>query len=250
MCWLVRRQAGLGNIFRPWTGHIYSRNATKIDKDERNFDCWASNRAPKGIRMLRKKKALPQILLCVDWQRYSKRFHEDIRNIKIRFEFFFQMSETGERDNWKEPSKYLETWEVTWKDNMPSRAEGFFSKADHLKRKNQERTNWQRAKEQRFFLFIHRLICQLSLGSVNLLAAASRFLIQFWSEIAESSRLPSQRQYTISSQHCRTKSPTDHIVFTGHTKSQWHSLEHHHGHSLSVKREVLVTSNGATSSVV
>ena len=38
---------------------------------------------------------------------------------------------------------------MEWKDNMRSRAEGFFSKADHLERKNQERTNWQRAKEQR-----------------------------------------------------------------------------------------------------
>ena len=37
--WPVRRQAGLGNVFRPWRGHIYYRKATKIDKDERHFDC-------------------------------------------------------------------------------------------------------------------------------------------------------------------------------------------------------------------
>ena len=31
--------------------------------------------------MRRKKKVLRESLLCVDWRRYSKRFHEDIRNI-------------------------------------------------------------------------------------------------------------------------------------------------------------------------
>ena len=44
--------------------------------------------------MLRKKKVLQEILLCVDWQRYSKQFHEDIirnvRIIRIRLECFFR----------------------------------------------------------------------------------------------------------------------------------------------------------------
>ena len=40
---------------------------------------------------------------------------------------------------------------------MQSRAEGFFLKCDHLERKNQEGTSWQRAKEQRL-LFIHSLV--------------------------------------------------------------------------------------------
>ena len=61
------------------------------------------------VRMLRKKKVLQEILLCIDWKRYSNIFQEDIQNIRLRFEFFFQMSVSGERDNWKEPSKYLET---------------------------------------------------------------------------------------------------------------------------------------------
>ena len=37
--------------------------------------------------MLRKKKVLQESLLCVDWQRYSKRFHEDIQNIRVLFFF-------------------------------------------------------------------------------------------------------------------------------------------------------------------
>ena len=154
------------------------------------------------------------------------------------------MSVSGERDHWKEPSKYLETWEPTWNGKTPCKVvlKDFFSKADYLKRKNQERTNWQRAKEQRL-VFIHSLVhlpVYKAFGSVNLLAVSSPFLIQFWSEIDEPAQLPSQWQYIISAQHCRTKSPRDHIVivFTGHTKSQWHSLEHHGCHSLSVKREV------------
>ena len=53
--WPVRQQARLGNIFRPWRGHIYSRKATKIDKDEGNFHCWAPNGAPKGTHALQKK---------------------------------------------------------------------------------------------------------------------------------------------------------------------------------------------------
>ena len=57
--------------------------------------------------MRRKKKVLQENLLCVDWQRYSKRFH--IRNIRVLFDEFFQMSVSRERDHWKEPFKYLET---------------------------------------------------------------------------------------------------------------------------------------------
>ena len=40
--------------------------------------------------MRRKKKVLQESLLCVDWQRYSKRFHEDIRNIRVLFDEFFR----------------------------------------------------------------------------------------------------------------------------------------------------------------
>ena len=47
----------------------------------------SSNWSSKGI--LREKKVLQEILLGVDWQRHSIRFHEDIRSISIRCEFFF-----------------------------------------------------------------------------------------------------------------------------------------------------------------
>ena len=55
--------------------------------------------------MLCKKKVLQETLLCVDWQRYAKRF-QDVQDSGLSF---FQMSVSGERGNWKEPSKYLET---------------------------------------------------------------------------------------------------------------------------------------------
>ena len=64
-----RISAGLGNVFRPWSGHIYYRKATMIAK-----------------------KGVARDSSC-RWQRYSKRFHKDIRNIRIiriRFECFFR----------------------------------------------------------------------------------------------------------------------------------------------------------------
>ena len=71
---------------------------------------WSSKRYTHASQ----KKLLQEILLRVDWQSYSIIFQEDVQNIEIWFEFFFQMSVSGERDSWKEPSKYLQTWEVTW----------------------------------------------------------------------------------------------------------------------------------------
>ena len=141
------------------------------------------------------------------------------------------MSVSGERDHWKKPSKYLETWELKHAKLCWGK---FFSKADHLKRKNQQGTSWQRAKEQRL-VFIHSLVHLAGKAlAVWLLAAASRFLIQFWSEIEEPAQVPSQWQYKISAQHS-----TGHTVFTGH----------HGGHFLCVKREALVTSNRAISNI-
>ena len=133
--WPVRRQAGLGNIFRPWRGHIYYRKATKIDKDERNFDCWAPDGAPKRYA-LRKKGVAPEILLeSVDCQRYSKQFHEDIRTIRIRFEVCFRRKGSLEH-LWKEPSEYLETWELTWNGKTTCKVmlKDFFS---------QKQTTWK-----------------------------------------------------------------------------------------------------------
>ena len=46
-----------------------------------------------------KKKVLQESFLCVDWHRYSKRFHEDIPNTRVLFDFFCQMSVSGERDD-------------------------------------------------------------------------------------------------------------------------------------------------------
>ena len=61
------------------------------------------------VRMLCKKMVLQEIFLCVDWHRYSQSF---LIKMYKTLEFglsFFQMSVSGERGNWKEPSKYLET---------------------------------------------------------------------------------------------------------------------------------------------
>ena len=123
---------------------------------------------------------------------------------------------------------------------MQSRAEGFFLKSRPLGKKESRSDKVARSKRRKIGSFIRWFICQLSPGSVNLLAAASRFLVQFSSEIVESSRLPSQRQYTVSAQHCSTKFPRGHIVFTGQTTqlgAPWRSL------SLCRARGVLVTSN-------
>ena len=91
--------------------------------------------------MLRKNKVLQEILLCMDWHRYSKRFYEDIQNIWVLFAFFlYQIAVSGERDHWKDLSKYLETWELAWNGKTTCKVvlKDFFSKADHLERKNQE----------------------------------------------------------------------------------------------------------------
>ena len=102
--------------------------------------------------MLRKKKVLQENLLCVDWQRYSK-LHEDIRKIRIRFEFFFSdvcFPRKGSLEG---------TIQAPWNLNAKTCnvVLNIFSKADHLERKNQEGTNLQRAKEQRL-VFIHSLV--------------------------------------------------------------------------------------------
>ena len=65
------------------------------------------------------------------------------------------------------------------KDNMPSRAEGFFLKSRPLGKKESRKDKLAKSKRAKIGSFIRWFICQLSLGSVNLLAAASRFLIQF-----------------------------------------------------------------------
>ena len=114
--WPGRRQAGL----RPWRGHIYYRNATKIDKDERNFHCWAPNGAPKvcfakkGAARDSSLRWLPKIFETIS-RRYTNYYSK-----------FGLRSVSGERDHSKEPSKYLETLRANmeWKDNVQSRAEG------------------------------------------------------------------------------------------------------------------------------
>ena len=69
---------------------------------------------------------------------------------------------------------------MEWKDTMQGRAEGFFSQKQTTWKeriKKSRRVKWQRAKDQRL---AHSFAGSFaSLGSVTLLAAASRFLIQF-----------------------------------------------------------------------
>ena len=237
--WRVRRQAGLENIFGPWRGHIYYRKAKKIDKDERNFHCWAPNGAPKVC--FAKKTCCKRFffaLIAKDIQKdFTKKY---IRNIRIRFDFFFQMSVSGERDHWKEPSKYLETWELTWNGKTTCKVvlKDFFSKADHLeKNNNQEGTNWERVKEKRL-VFIHSLV-NLPVKPWQCESTCRSFAVL--DSVLIRDRRASIIDVTMAIQNFlptvhRTKSPTGHTVFSRHTKSQWHSLEHHGGHSLSVKR--------------
>ncbi len=102
----VRRQAGLGNISGPEEG------TSTIEKRQRSVKMKGTSTVELQMELQRhvsQKKVLQESLLCVDWQRYSKQFHEDIRTTRLRFEFFFQMSVSYERDHWKELSKHLET---------------------------------------------------------------------------------------------------------------------------------------------
>ena len=71
---------------------------------------------------------------------------------------------------------------MEWKDTMQSRAEGFFSQKQTTWKeriKKSRRDKMAKSKRPKIGPFIRSFTCQLSLGSVTLLAAASRFLIQF-----------------------------------------------------------------------
>ena len=61
------------------------------------------------MRIAKKKWSL----LCVDWQRYSKRFQEDIRNtieiIRIRLGGVFQMPVSGEVWDHREGTIFIRT---------------------------------------------------------------------------------------------------------------------------------------------
>ena len=70
---------------------------------------------------------------------------------------------------------------MEWKDTMQSRAEGFFSQKQTTwkERIKKSRDKMAKSKRPKTGSFIRWFVCKLSLGSVTLLAAASRFLIQF-----------------------------------------------------------------------
>ena len=159
----------LGTLSGPEGG----TSATKIDKDERNFHCWAPNGAPKGMLCKKKSVARDSSLrwlekICKDIQKYLTKIYEIL---EFGLSCFFRC--LWERDHFKEPSKYLETWELK---HAKSCWRNIFSKADHLERKNQERTNSQRAKDQRL-LFIHSLVqpwqcdstCRITMAIQNFL---------------------------------------------------------------------------------
>ena len=108
-------------------------------------------------------------LIGKDMQRYSKYFTKIYEMLEFCLSVFQMSVRKGSLEG---------TIQVPWNlraktCNAKSCWRNIFSKADHLERKNQEGTNWQRAKEQRL-LFIHSLVRLpvFRLGSVNLLAAA------------------------------------------------------------------------------
>ena len=130
------------------------------------------------VRMLRKKRCCKRFFFAL--------IGKDIYYLNLVW-VFVQMSVSGERDHWKESSKYLETWEVTWNGKTTCKLvlKDLFLKSRPLGKKESRKDKLAKSKRAKIGSFIRWLFCQLSLGSVNLLAAASRFLIQFWSEIKE-----------------------------------------------------------------
>ena len=81
--------------------------------------------------MLRKKRCCKRFFFAL----IGKDIQKDFKKICELLEFGLR-SVSGERDHWKEPSKYLETLRANmeWKDNMQSRAEGKIS---------QKQTTWK-----------------------------------------------------------------------------------------------------------
>ena len=117
----------------------------------------------------------------------------------------------------------------------------FFLKSRPLGRKKSRRDKLGKSKRAKIGVhsfassFADSFACHQSLGSVNLLAAVSRFLIQFWSEIEESAWLLSRWQYNISSQQYRdrTNLSTGRVtpfslgtqgISTTHLGTPWRSL--------------------------
>ena len=99
--------------------------------------------------MRRKKKVLQESLLCVDWQRYSKRFHEDIRNIRVLFDEFFRclFPEKGIIGRNHSSTLKLES------SSMQSRAEGKISQKRTLGKKE---SRWDKlAKSKRAKIGVH-----------------------------------------------------------------------------------------------
>ena len=155
-----RISAGLGNIFRPWRGHIYSRKATKIEEDERDFDRWAeTNGTPKGAPS-QKKRVLPQ---RVFFALSRKDIQKDFTKIYEMLEFcysvwwIFQISVSRERHHWKEPSKYFETWELKHAESCWGKN---FSKANTWKERIKMGQAGKEQKSKDWCSFIRWFICK------------------------------------------------------------------------------------------
>ena len=206
----------------------------------------------------RKNKVLQEVFFFA-W--IGKDIQTDFTKIYKIFEFcllffFLRFAVSGERDHWKDLSKYLETWELTWNGKTTCKVvlKDFFSKADHLERKNQEGTTWQRAREQRL-VFIHSLVHL----PVKPWKCESTYLLQLrgsWFSFDQRSKSHhnwchnmSQRQYTNLAKFCRTKFSNRSHHFHWSNDTAWSTMAVTLSLSLCVKREVLVTSNRAISNM-
>ena len=184
---------------------------------------------------------LVELQICVDWQRYWKQFNEDIRNVRIRFEFLFRcLFVSEERDHWKEPSKY-ESPNMEWKDKMQSRAEGFFLKSRPLGKKKSRRDKVAKSKRPR--IGVDSFVDSFASKALALWLYLPPQLRGSWFSSDQRSK----------SRNCRHNGNTQfllnfveqnplmsHIVFTAHTKCQPTQLGTPFcGHSRSVKQSAI-----------
>ena len=242
--WVVPSRAWPGRFWEPSSGpgteggtiyHTRPRQrSVKMKETWLLSSKWSSK---KSMRIAKKQGvARDSFFVCMDWQRYSKRFYEDIQDIWVLFAFFlFQIAVSGERDHWKDLSKYFENLRANMerKDSMQSRAEGFFLKSRPLGKKESRRDKL--AKSKRAKIGVHSFawfICQLSLGNVNLLTCCSFAVL-------DSVLIRDRRAITIGVTTCHNgntqiwlnfveqNSPTGHTIFTGQTTqlgAPWRSL--------------------------
>ena len=155
------------------------------------------------------------------------------------------MSVSGERDHWKEPSKYLETWELKHAKSCWR----IFSQKRPLGKKESREDKLAKSKRVR-----------IGVNSFAGSFASKALAVWLYLPQLRGSWL-SFDQRSKSQHNCRHNGNTHfqlNFAEQSHQRvtlgfslgTQRHSLEHHGGHSLSVKQEVLVTSNRAISRAI